>query len=335
MHQSRILSALLHQLLVIAALNNAPLFQHQYQIAVLDGTQAVCNSYYGTGRKNVLNGFLNVLFGNGINGTGGLIQNNQLLIATKGAGKGQQLTLTLRQVVAIVLHHKIVAAFQLPDKGFGIHKARGLLNGLIIDARSAQSNIKAYAVVKQENILLHHRHGFTNLAQGQIAQLFPVDGDGTPVTGVGLGKQTYDGGLTGARSAHQSNAVALAEGEGDVFEDIFAIGSVAEGDVFKYDVGYRQRRDVAPLNAMGRLFFLLLKQRTDVFQGREGALYGRHLLGKLSNGDKEAAEGGHEDNQNPNGKEIGRASCRERVFGSDDPPDCLECLSFGWSAGWW
>src|SRR5690554_5562645 len=189
MHQSRILSALLHQLLVIAALNNAPLFQHQYQIAVLDGTQAVCNSYYGTGRKNVLNGFLNVLLGNGIDGTGGLIQNYQLLIATKGAGKGQQLALTLRQVIAIVLHHKIVAAFQLPDKGLGIHKARGLLNGLIVDAGSAQSDIETYAVVKQENVLLHHRHSFTDLAQGQITQLLTVDGDGAPITGIGLGKQ--------------------------------------------------------------------------------------------------------------------------------------------------
>lgn len=111
-----------------ATLNNLSVFQYQNHIGVSYGAEPVSHGNYGFQRKNIGNGLLNVLFGYGINHAGCFVQDYQFAVSGNGPRKGDQLGLTFRQVIAIILNHKPVPAGQLVDKTAGINKRSGLLH---------------------------------------------------------------------------------------------------------------------------------------------------------------------------------------------------------------
>ena len=108
MHQLGIFTVLLQQLPVTAPLNNLPFFQHKDHIGISNGTEAMGHSNHSPGGEDVLNGPLDILFGERINGTGGLIENDELVVPADSPGKRDQLRLPFGKVISIILNDIII-----------------------------------------------------------------------------------------------------------------------------------------------------------------------------------------------------------------------------------
>ena len=69
-------------------LDDIAVLHNQDQIRVLDGGKPVGNDETGPASHQVIHSLLNPGFGSGIYGTGGLIQDQYLIVRQYGAGNG-------------------------------------------------------------------------------------------------------------------------------------------------------------------------------------------------------------------------------------------------------
>ena len=91
-----------------AALDDAALLQHHDAVCIADGGQAVRNDKAGAAVHQAVHAALHQRFGAGIDGGGGLVQDQHRGIGHGGAGDGQQLALPLREVADISLSTNIL-----------------------------------------------------------------------------------------------------------------------------------------------------------------------------------------------------------------------------------
>ena len=86
-----------------------PVFQVEADVTVLEGAQAVGNDKGGPTFHQPVDGFHDPAFGDGIDGAGGFIQNEDRGILEEGPGQGNTLALSSGEAHAPIAHWCLVA----------------------------------------------------------------------------------------------------------------------------------------------------------------------------------------------------------------------------------
>ena len=152
-----------------------------------------------------------------------------------GAGKGDQLPLAGREVVAALPHRLVQAVVQLVDKAVRVHVAAHLHDPLVGVPFPPQDDVAADGARKQEHILQHLPKVAADAGDLDLADVHPVDQDLPPLELVIAADQREDGGLARAGGAHKGHRLAGLDVEGDPLQHPLA-GHVAEPDVPELDL---------------------------------------------------------------------------------------------------
>ncbi len=119
------------ELLVGALLQDLPVAEHNDVVRVLDGGEPVGHNEHGADVLHLLQGILNEDLGLGVDVGGSLVQDHDLRPVYDGPGKGKQLPLPRREVVAPLPDHLVQAAVQLVYERVGVHIPAGLPHLLV------------------------------------------------------------------------------------------------------------------------------------------------------------------------------------------------------------
>lgn len=109
---------------VCAALNDAAMLHHADLVAVLYGAQAVCDNDAGAPFKHLEERLLHQAFALGVQGAGGLVQDQDRWVLEHGASDAQALFLATTKAVATIADVGLVAAFEPGDKVVRIRDPR-------------------------------------------------------------------------------------------------------------------------------------------------------------------------------------------------------------------
>ena len=113
-HQLELVELVVHaslsqQLLVRPLLQNFSVLYHGYAVCTVDGREAVCNHDARPSNPGLVQGLLYDLLTLGVQGRGGLVQQEQLRISHQGTGDGNALLLSPGQLGAFASHIGVVA----------------------------------------------------------------------------------------------------------------------------------------------------------------------------------------------------------------------------------
>ena len=127
-----------HELVVSAALLDAPVGNHHDLITALDGGKAVRNDKGGPSLEHPIQSLLYQSFRLGVDRGGCLVQNKDLGIRNQGSGNGNQLPLSLRQTAASFMDFRLIALVQMANKFIGHN---GLTGRIYLFIRGIQLTI--------------------------------------------------------------------------------------------------------------------------------------------------------------------------------------------------
>ena len=108
------------QFVVVALLHDVAVLHHKDHVRLADGGKAVRHNKAGTALHHAGKSFLDTHLGAGINGGGGLVQDQHRRQAEHHAGNAQQLLLALTDVAAVLGDDGVVALGQAADEAVGV-----------------------------------------------------------------------------------------------------------------------------------------------------------------------------------------------------------------------
>lgn len=183
-----------------------------------------------------------VVFGAGVEGGGGLVEDDELGVAHVGAGEGDFLPLAGGEVGAAVeapAEHVVVAAGELGGDGVG----EGFFGG-VTDAGEVVEGVDVAEadVFLEEHVVTHVvLEDDADLAaqgvDGIVAEIDTVEEDDAVVGIVEAGEEFDEGGFAGAVFADKGEALLRVEAEAEVAEGEAAGAGIAEGDVAELKAG--------------------------------------------------------------------------------------------------
>ena len=115
-----VFSLLTQKLLMIALLHDLTLGQQNDVVRVLDGGKAVGNDQHGAEVFHLFQRILNEQFRFRVDIGSCLVENHDGRLVDNGTGKGKQLALTGREVIAALANHFVQSLLQFADEGIGI-----------------------------------------------------------------------------------------------------------------------------------------------------------------------------------------------------------------------
>ncbi|KAJ0160181.1 hypothetical protein CTA2_8415 [Colletotrichum tanaceti] len=192
----------------------------------------------GGAARGALEALLEGGLAGGVEGAGALVEQQQAGLAHEGAGDGQALPLAAGETGGRGPALGVVALGQGGDDVVDVGQPAGLLDlglgGLGVGG-GAEADVEADAAVEQGRVLRHDGDGVPEGGR-QVGDVVAVDEHLALRGGVEALDEVHDGGLAGARGAHQAAELAGLQGEGDVVEDVDVWAArVGEGDVVEGD----------------------------------------------------------------------------------------------------
>ena len=161
------------------------MLKHHYGIRISNGGEPVRYDEHRPAAHELIHSTLDKCFRTGIDAACGLIEYDNRRIRNCGARYCQKLTLTLREVFAIVFNHGIIAVWQMHDKGMCIRKLGGM-NYLVIRcvlftvayvfpnrSREQMGILKHHSKASPQIILFNIRE--RNAVIGYLALLYVVE----------------------------------------------------------------------------------------------------------------------------------------------------------------
>ena len=148
-----IFSMFLHQLVMVAALNNASLLQNHNAVAVADGGESVGNDKSGAAVHQLIHTVLHDLLGSRIDRGGRFVKDQDRRICDGSTGDGEQLALSLALVCPITGQHRVIAVRKLMDKRIGIGELGSGNNFLICGIKLSIADIFHHRCREQMCIL--------------------------------------------------------------------------------------------------------------------------------------------------------------------------------------
>lgn len=157
-----------------ALLDNVPTLHDQDDVSSPDGGEPVCDDEAGSAFSQGIDGTLYERLRASVDGTCGLVQNQDVRLRQEGPGNGQQLLLPCRDHGAFVGYlraeaqgkrvHKVIDECRLA----GSHEAHMRDIG---DLRRPIADVVSNRPLTQPSVLQHHRDVATQRVPGQIVNL--------------------------------------------------------------------------------------------------------------------------------------------------------------------
>ena len=141
-----------------AVFDDSPFIQHQHPVGVLDGRQAVRDHDGGAVYREALQGFLDQRLRFGVQGGGGLVQQQDGGIFQDGSCQGNALALPARQASAPFSGQGVVTFGQGHDEVVDVGQPGSPLDLLLAGARPAEADILGQADREKVGVLGHEGH---------------------------------------------------------------------------------------------------------------------------------------------------------------------------------
>ena len=280
----RVLGRGLEQLGVGAIGDDAPGLQQDDAVGQADRREPVRHDQCRAPFHEDAQGVVDLLLDLHVDGTGGVVENQDGRIDEQGPGDGDALTLAPRQGVAAFAHHGVVALGQLLDetvcprcsrRGFDIGDAGiGAPVGDVVPDRHRE----------EKGVVEDHADVRPQALDGEVPDVVAVDGEGALGHVVETGDEPGHGGLARARPSHQGHRFARAQVEVEIGEHRGEVGPVGEAHLLEPHVaGAVDELDRAgPVDDGG----LLVEDLVDALGRRGGALahhddHAQHHEGRL------------------------------------------------------
>lgn len=98
-----------HELVVVAAFDDATVVHNHDDIGILDGGESVGDDKDGATLHELVHPILHDGFGAGVDGGGGFVEDHHRWVANRRTGDGEELALTLREACAVATEDGVVA----------------------------------------------------------------------------------------------------------------------------------------------------------------------------------------------------------------------------------
>ena len=165
-------------------------------------------------------GVLNPQLGAGVDGGGGLVQNQHRRQAQHHAGDAQQLLLALGQHAAVLADDGVIAVGQSADEGVGVGGLRGGDHLLVGGVGLAHDDVLPDGAGLQPGVLQHHAVGGAQAVARHVADVAALDADAAGIHVVKAHQQVDDGGLAAAGGADDGDALARLHGQVEVADQL-------------------------------------------------------------------------------------------------------------------
>ena len=182
----------------------------------------------------------------GVDGGGGLVQDQHRGIRHGGPGNGQQLALALAETAAVPGDDGVVPLGQVADEGVGIGQPGRRPDLLVRGVQLAVADVVGDGAGEQVGILQNNAQG---PAQGVLPDIPDVDaviGDGAGLNVIKPVDQVGNGGLSRAGGAHKGDLLARLCEQGHIVEHGF-LRVIAEVHVLKPHVAPQLRQGAVGL----------------------------------------------------------------------------------------
>ena len=254
---------------VVAGFHHRAVLHHGDQVRLLHGGQAVGDDDGGATTHHLLQGGLHLLLGGGVQGRGGLVENQHGRVLQQGAGNGHALPLAAGQPHAVVADNGVDSVRQLVDEALGLGAAHGGVNGLLVRAgQAAIGDVVRQRVVEQRDVLGDQRDLPPQAGEAIAGQGLAVEQDAPAGRFVEARDEAGQGGLAGPGTTNQGDGLSRPHGEGDIAQHVRPIRAVAKRDLLETDFtthsGHVQMAAV--------LLRALVELGEDVVRGRKAPL---------------------------------------------------------------
>ena len=205
-------------------------------VGELEGGAAVGDEQGGAARHDLAQRLVDLVLDAGVDGGGGVVQEEQPGVGEDGAGEGDALALAAGEGEAVLADGGVVPVGQRGDEAVGLGGAGGLLDLLLGGVGVAVGDVGADGVGEEEAVLGDEPDGGAQGVLGQLADVVAADEDGAVGDVVEAGQQERDGGLAAAGGADDGDGLAGLDGEREAVED-GPLLVVAEPYVVELDAG--------------------------------------------------------------------------------------------------
>ncbi|MNF66900.1 hypothetical protein D3C84_487010 [compost metagenome] len=230
--QARVITVLRQQLSVGAALDDLALVHHQNQVGFFDGRQAVSDDQRGATFHDLVQRRLNMALGFGVEGRGGLVEDQQWRVFQQCPRNRQALTLTAREQHAVFPDLGIQAFGHLRDEVHRISIGGSLFN--VFARRASQiaiSDVVGDAVVEQRHMLGHLGHMPAQVTQAIVFDLNVIEQNFADVVMIETRNQAGQGRLAATGTADQCHHLPRRSREADVFQHFTLGPRIREAEV--------------------------------------------------------------------------------------------------------
>ena len=235
----------------------------------------------GTCGHQPFQGILHQAFAFGVEGTGGLVKDEDGWILQYGPCYGDALSLSARESATAVAHHRVVAVLHLHDEVVGVGYACRLFYLLLRCALLSEGDVVADGIVEEDGLLIDVADEATQRTDAQLADVLSVNLYLAFRYVVVTWDKIDQGALSRPRLAHEGECLSLLHREVDVVQNLAAF-AVAETYVLQHDFVLQT------LDGLGVFRFtdivLCIQDSVDTLHRSQPFLYGISCLRQVLDG---------------------------------------------------
>ncbi len=217
---------------MLAAVDDLASVEEEDFVSVQNRGEAVGHHHGGFIRQNGFHAVLDLGFGMGVNGGGGLVHDDQFRLESQGPGKADKLFFSLGNVLPAFRQLGIQAEVLPADEFVQLHDVNGFAHFGFRDSVIVNAHVFQNTAGKEEDVLQDQPDFAAPGPEFYFAQRHAVDEDAAFVHGIKAAEQAHSGGLAAAGSAHQRYLLPFGNGEGNVLEHPVLV-LIGEPDVFE------------------------------------------------------------------------------------------------------
>lgn len=216
------------EFVVCAQFGDAAGYEDGDLVGVAGGGDAVGDEDGGPALHDGAKAVEDALFGVGVDAGEGVVEDEDARVADDGAGDGGALLLAAGEGDAALADHGVEALGELEDLGGDVGDGGGFLDLFSSCLGDTEGDVLADGLGEEEGLLRDVAYVFAQGVEGEAADGFSVDEDGTGSGIVKAGDEANEGGFARAGRAYDGEAGAGGDAEVDVFEDGWCV-RVGEG----------------------------------------------------------------------------------------------------------
>ena len=235
---------------VCAAFDDAAVVEDDDEVGAAEGGEAVSNDEGGAAVHGAFHGGHDFLLGVGVDGGGGVVEDEDGGLEDDGAGESEALALAAGEGGALLADDGFISVREFHDEVVGLGDFSGFFELFAGSAGGAEGDVGGDGVGEEEGFLEDQADGAAEVVELEGAGVVAVDEEVAGGGVVKAGDEGEEGGFAGTGSAEDGDDFAGLGGEGEVGKDRFT-RAVTEGDVLEF---HRARATGRGWRGVGRGF---------------------------------------------------------------------------------